>query len=447
LIRDKRFYTYFFSMVIPMALQNIVVFSVNLADNVMIGGYAELSISAVAVANQIQFVLQMLTMGISEGMVVLSAQYWGQKRLKEMKSIIGVGMKMQVILSFVFFFIIFFFPAQVSRIITPDADVIAESVQYLQIMCFTYFTYCMTNLLLSAMRCVESVRVGFVVTLSALVINIIFNYILIYGHFGAPRMGVRGAALATLISRLVEFAIAVVYILRIDKKLKLRFKEMFAPDFTFFMDYIKSGLPVILSNFIWSLGTGAQVAILGRLGAQALAANGIAGTLFQMFSVACGALSGVSAIVIGKTVGEGDFEKVRQYAHTLQVIYLILGVLSGLGLFASKGLLLRIYNIAPETYALANGFLTVLSFTLMGTTYQVPCLTGIVRGGGDTKFVLINDTIFLWLIVIPSSAIAAFVFGWHPVVVYIFLKCDQVLKCFVAIVKVNRFKWIRVLTR
>lgn len=447
MIKDKRFYRHFFALAIPMILQNIVVLSVNLMDNIMIGGYSELSISATAVANQIQFALQMLTGGVCEGIVILSSQYWGQKRIKEIKSIIGIGMKMQILIGFLAFFLIYLFPAQAAALLTPDPAVIAETVDYLRIMAFTYVIFCVTNMLVSSMRVVETIKIGFYINLSALVVNVFFNYMLIYGNWGAPRLGIRGAAIATLISRVVEFAIAVFYVLRVDKKLQLTLRDFFSRDFSFLRDYFKVGLPILFASLVWALANGVQVAILGRLGAQALAANGIASTLFNLIYVAANAVASVTGFLIGKAVGEGDFDYVKQMAKTLQILFLFVGVFSSLMLFLSKGAILSIYNIGPETYELANSFLLVLCVTIIGSSYQMPCLIGIVRGGGDTKFVLYNDTIFQWLIVIPLSLLAAFVFRLSPVIVFLCLKSDQILKCFVAIVKVNRFRWIKVLTR
>jgi putative MATE family efflux protein len=307
--------------------------------------------------------------------------------------------------------------------------------------------FCITNMMVASMRIVETVKIGFIINISAFFVNVILNYMLIYGKFGAPRMGIRGAALATLIARIAEFAIAVVYVLAADKKLRLKIRDFLVPDFTFLRDYLRSGLPVLGACAVWGLANGAQVAILGRLGAQALAANGIACTLVNLIYVTTGAMGAVTGITVGKAVGEGDYDKVKQIAKTLQIIFLGTGFFSSLMLFLSKGIILSVYNISPETYQLANNFILVLCVTIIGSSYQAPSLTGIVRGGGDTKFVLINDTIFQWLIVIPTSFLAAFVFKFSPVVVFMFLKSDQILKCAVAIVKVNRFGWIRVLTR
>jgi putative MATE family efflux protein len=416
-------------------------------DNLMLGGYSELSISAVTAANQVQFMLQMLVMGICEGIVVLSSQYWGQRRTMEIKQIVGIGMQTQMLLTAVYFLFVFFFPAQAARIITTDESVIAETVLYLRILCFSYLFFCVSSMLVSAMRVVETVRIGVIINITALVVNIVLNYILIYGKLGAPAMGIRGAALATLISRVVECAVALVYVLRFDQKLRLRVRDFFARDYTFLRDYLSVGLPVLLANLVWAISTTAQGAIIGRLGAQALAASGIADTLYKLLYVAGGSVSSISAVVIGKTVGEGDIGKVKSYTYTLQVLYLAVGALSGLGLFLVTKPILSFYRISPETYAITKSFLLVLSITIIGSCYQVPCLTGIVRGGGDTRFVLVNDMIFQWLIVLPSSILAAFVFRLPPVFVYVFLKSDQILKCFVALVKVNRFRWIRMLTR
>ena len=154
-----------------------------------------------------------------------------------------------------------------------------------------------------------------------------------------------------------------------------------------------------------------------------------------------------SGVIIGKTVGEGDIPRVKAYSKTLQIIYLIIGVATGAVLFSSQNFIISLYSITPETDTLARQFIGILSITVIGTSYQVACLTGIVTGGGDTRFVLINDLIHQWLIVIPASFLSAFVFHAPIWVTFLCLKSDQILKCFVAVVKVNRYRWIRVLTR
>lgn len=193
LVKDTRFYTTFFRLTGTIALQNLIVFSVNLADNIMLGAYGETSLAGVALVNQIQFLLQMIVMGVGEGIIVLSAQYWGKGQTGPIRRTVGIGLWCGVLASLALAAVVFLFPSAVLGLLTNDASLIAEGVKYLRIICFTYPLFAVTNVLLCSLRGVETVRIGFLVSLTTLVINTYLNYILIYGHFGAPRLGVRGA--------------------------------------------------------------------------------------------------------------------------------------------------------------------------------------------------------------------------------------------------------------
>ncbi len=446
-VKDKLFYRSFLSMTAVIALQNLITFAVNLADNVMIGGYSQDALSGVAMVNQIQFLLQMIVMGIGNGIVVLGAQYWGKKQVEPIRRVTSIGMVLAIAAGLIMMLVVMIFPTQTLGILTNEPAVIAEGAKYLSIICFSYGLFAVTNILLSALRSVETVKIGFVVTLTALVVNIVLNYGLIYGQLGLPEMGVEGAALATLISRIVEFAIVVIFTFCVDKKIRWRPAGMVHLDKELFKDYIHVGLPLIISNSIWGIAMGVQTAILGRLGADTIAANSIATTIFQVVSVLSYGAASASGVIIGKTVGEGDIARVKAYSKTLQIIYIGIGLVTGCVLWLCKDLILGFYSITPETHALAVQFIGVLSITVVGTSYQVACLTGIVTGGGDTRFVLVNDLIHQWLIVLPSAFLSAFVFHAPLWVTFACLKSDQILKCFVAVVKVNRYRWIRVLTR
>lgn len=446
-VRDRRFYRSFLSMTGVMALQNLITFAVNLADNIMIGGYSQDALSGVAMVNQIQFLLQMLVMGVGAGISVLGAQYWGKKELQPIRKVTSVGMLLGIVISLLMAVTVYFFPEQVLGILTNEQPVIAEGSKYLVIICFSYVLFAMTNILLSALRSVETVFIGFVMNLVALVVNIVLNYGLIYGRLGFPEMGVEGAAVATLTARCVEFAIVAVYMLAVDKKICWRPKNLLHVDISMFRDYIRVGLPLILANGLWGIAMSAQTAILGRLGNDTIAANSIATTIFQVVSVVAYAGSNASSVLIGKTVGEGDIPRVKAYTVTLQVLFLLIGVVTGAVLWSCKDMIIGLYEVTPQAKQLATEFIAVLSVTVVGTAYQCACLTGIVTGGGDTKFVLINDLIHQWLIVIPAAFLSAFVLQAPLWVVFACLKADQILKCFVAVIKVNRYRWIRILTR
>ncbi len=442
-VREKPFYRMFFSLTLIIGLQNLITFGVNLSDNLMVGGYSEASLSGVALANQIQFLLQMLVMGVCEGVVILSARAWGAKNIGTVKQAAAIGLWISVLLSAVLLGAVFFFPHASLAIFTGDQAVIAEGERYLRIICFSYLFFAVTNILLAALRSVETVKVGFIVSLSTLMINVCLNYILIYGKFGFPELGIRGSAIATLAARIIETVIVVLYLKRFDLKISLRFRELLTINGQLFKQYLSIGSPVLMSNTLWGVAMAAQTVILGHMGAEAIAANSIATTIFQIVTVITYASASATAVLIGKTIGQGRIERVKPYAKTLQLLYLGIGICTALVLYAGKGYLLQFYSISEGSRELALHFMTVLSVTVIGTAYQMPALTGIVRSGGDTRFVLYNDTFFMWLIVLPSAALSAFVWNLSPYVVFICLKSDQILKSFVALVKVNRFRWIR----
>ncbi len=447
MVREKSFYKNFFSLMFVMVLQSLVTTSVTLADNLMLGNFSEEALSGVALVNQIQFFLNMLVMGVGEAIVVLSTQYWGKKDIGSIKKIINCGMRVVAVVSLSVGIFVFFFPELTLSIFTSDEAVIAEGIKYLQIICFSYIFFGITNVLLAGLRSVETVQVGFYVSVSTLLINVALNYTLIYGNFGAPRLGAQGAAIATLTARIIELVVVIIYLSKVDKKLNLNLKSFGKLDMSLFKDYIKVGTPILIANATWGIAMIAQMAILGHLGSTVIAANSIANTIFQLIAVFSFSSSNSAGIIMGRTVGEGNFDKVRQYTKTFQVIFICIGVVAGIALFFAKTPILSLYTISEETRALTNSFLNVLSITIVGSSYQVACLVGIVRGSGDTKFVLYNDLIHQYLIIVPLSWLAAYVWKLDPVIVYFFLKSDQILKCFVAVVKINKYNCAIKLTK
>ncbi|MBE6953029.1 MAG: MATE family efflux transporter [Ruminococcaceae bacterium] len=446
-VKDRKFYASLASLTAVIALQNLITFGVNLADNVMIGGYSQAALNGVALVNQIQFLLQMFAGGVANGIVVIAAQYWGKRDIEPIRKIFAVGFWLGIAFSVLLTLVAFFFPSQTLSLLTNEASAIAEGAKYLRIICFSYCIFSVTTILLGTLRSVETVRIGFYVSLLSLVVNISLNYCLIYGHFGLPELGVEGAAIATLISRIVEFAVILVYVGLVDRKLRLRLRHLLGLSASYARDFLRSGMPLVLSSTSWGIAMSIQTAIIGRLGEAAISASSIATTIFQVITVVSYGIATASGVVIGKTVGEGRIDDVKAYAKTLQVIFLIVGVLTSAALLGAKQFIVDLYKVTAESAALAHDFILVLCVTVIGTSYQMPVLTGIVSGGGETKFVLFNDIIFMWCIVLPVSAVSAFVLKLPSVVTFACLKSDQILKCAVAVVKVNRYRWIRVLTR
>ncbi len=447
IIKDKYFYKTFFSLFSVVALQNIIVFSVNLADSMMLGAYSETAMSGVSLANQIQFLLHMFVNGAANGLAVISSQYWGKKDTPPIKKVFSVAFFAGVLMSALLMCIVLASPEGVLGILSDETAIVLEGAKYIRIMAFSYVIFAVTNILIALMRSVEAVSIGFYTSVLALIFNVGLNYCLIFGKFGFPEMGVEGAAIATLISRIIELIAVVIYVFAVDKRLSLKPSDIFSLEKSYIKDYVKAGLPLIGSGGSWGVAMTVQTAIIGRLGAAAIGANAVVSPIFQVVSVLYTSSGNASSVLIGKTVGENDIPRVKKYAVKLQIMYLVIGCISCLCLLLVRDAIISFYDVTPETAALSAVFINILSVTVIGSSYEAPCLCGIVSGGGDTKFVFKNDIIFMWCMVLPLAFLSAFVFNWPVAATFFILKSDQITKCLVAVFKVNRFKWIKTLTR
>ena len=332
------------------------------------------------------------------------------------------------------------------RAFTQEPGVIQEGAAYVQIVGFTYLFFSVSQVMIAAMRSVETAKVGLYISCMALVVNVCLNYVFIFGRLGFPAMGVRGAALATLVSRIMEMCVGIGYVFFVDRKLRLSVRDLLHTDRQLLRDFVRYGLPVIGGQVVWSVNSLANTKILGCYSAGVIAAASITGMLHNLIYVWMNGLSSAVGIITGKTVGAGQYEKMKEYSKTVQMIFLFVGLISGAVVFLFRDGFISLYSASAEAQVYARQFINVISVTIIGTCYQAACLFGLVKSGGDISFVFKNDTIFVFLVVIPSALIAMWL-GAPPWVVFACLKCDQILKCFVAIVKINRYNWMKNLTR
>ena len=446
--KDKSFYKSLFLLALPIALQNLITFAISFADNVMISSLGDNAVSGVFMGNQIQTLLQFLMGGVEGAILVLAAQYYGKGDGNSVRNIAAIGIRIGAILGFLTTLVCAIFPRGVISIFTNKAEIIDTGAEYLGIVCFSFVFFCITQALIAAERSVECARVGLYVSLASLVINVVLNYILIFGKLGFSPMGIRGAAIATLVSRVTETLIISVYALSIDKKLKIKLSDFIKLDRQLLRDFIKYGAPLVAGQIVWSINTLSQSAIMGRLSEDGVvAALSVANTMHNLAYVTMTGMSNAVGIITGKTIGAGEEKKMREYAKTVQVIFVALGLITGGTLHLLKQPFISLYsNLSSSAIAISHTLINVLSVTIIGTCYQAACLFGLVKSGGEVDFVFKNDCIFVFFIVLPSAIAASFL-GAPPWVVFACLKCDQVLKCAVAAVKINRFNWMKNLTR
>ena len=441
--KDRHFYKNVFTLAIPISFQHLITFLVGFADNVMVGRLGDDAVSGVYLGGQVQFLLQQLVVGLGSALLILTAQYWGKGDTTPIRRLIGLVLRIGAVAAILMSLAVGLFPEQILSLFSDEAGALREGVAYLRIQSLSYLFFAVSQILIYAMRSVETTRVGMMASLVTLVFNVVLNEILIFGRLGLPAMGVRGAAMATLIARIMECAAVAVYVFLIDKKLRMRLREIFAPAGKLVGHYLRYGLPVIAGDLVWAVNLMCQGAIVGHFTADVITAVSVTNTMNSLIYVWLNGLWGGVSIVIGKTIGAGKREKVKEYARTVQLMFLGVGIVSGCLVFFGKELFLLMYQgISADATATARLLMTVLSCTIVGTCYQACCLGSLVKAGGDTSFVFKNDTIFVFLVVLPSAIIASRL-GAPIWVVFLCLKIDQILKCIVAVIKVNRFRWIR----
>ena len=266
LVKDKQFYKTFITLTVMIAMQNLLAFGVNLADNMMLGRYSESSIAAASLVNQIQYLLQMVSVnGIGTGALALVSQYWGKNETEPIRRIIALMVKFAAAAGLLLGAVTFFCPQAIIGMMTNQPAVFQDGVVYLRLMSFTYITFPLQSALIMSLRGVRTVKIGPVISAVSLITNIVLNYMFIYGNWGAPEMGIRGAAVATIIARILELLITLIYVRFIDKKLHLRLLTFFRPDSFYLGDFMKAALPVIGSAASWGIGTIMHTVILGHL--------------------------------------------------------------------------------------------------------------------------------------------------------------------------------------
>lgn len=446
--KDRTFYRTLFRMFVVVALQNLVAYSVNMADNIMLGNYGQNALSGAATVNQIFFLVQQFALAIGNALVVLTSQYWGQKRMEPIRSLIGTAFRLALVIGIVIVAVCALLPEQILAIFTTSPEIIAEGMEYLAIIKWTFLLFLLTNVMLSALRSVETVNISFYISLISLIVNVGINYSLIFGRFGMPEMGIRGAAIGTLIARILELVIVLIYLLKVDRKLNLFTGGGFwTVDRKLRKDYRKVCIPYMWTEMLWGISVPMQTAILGHLSSDAIAANSVATTFYQYLKVVVGAMTSTASVLIGNEIGRGNREKVKSNARTISVIVVLLGVLLGAALILLRKPLLSLYSLNDTAKEMALHLIVIMGVIMVGMSYEKTVASGIIQGGGDVKFTMKLNIISTWCVVMPLSFMSAFWWNWPVEAVVIMLQSDQIFKCVPVLIRFRSYKWIKKLTK
>ena len=443
-INWKNFYKQVCLLIIPMALQNLINVGVQAADVFMLGRVGEKVLSGASLAGQIQFIMTLILFGTTSGATVLTAQYWGKKDTRTIEKILGMGMLIGIGGALAFALAAELIPETLLRIYTNDPEVIAEGVKYLRIVALSYVIMAATQVYLYIMRSIERVVIATVVYGASLIVNIIVNAVLIFGLMGFPKMGIEGAAIGTLISRILGLMIVIWYAKFRNKVVRFHLSDMWNIDKVLLKDFLFYATPVILNELVWGMGSSANTAVIGHLGSAAVAANSVVQVVRELSTVVVFGVSNATAIYLGKTIGERQYELAKAYGRRFAVLSVITGFIAAGIILVSAPAVSRFMTLSPE----AKSYLMFMFFVM---SYFALCqainTTLVFRSGGDTRFGLRLDATTMWCCSILLGAIAAFVFRASVPVVYVLLMSDEVIKVPITVKRFLGYKWIKNVTR
>lgn len=435
------------ALVIPMALQNLINTGVSACDVFMLGKVGETALSASSLARQVQYIMSLFLFGLTSGATVLTAQYWGKGDKKTIERILAMGMCMAVAVTAIFTLVSLLMPETLIRIFTNESEVIREGVKYLRILAFSYIAIGITDVYLYIMRSVERIKVVTAVYLSSLICNVILNAVFIFGMFGCPAMGIRGAALATLLARILELILVIGYAKIYNREILFRMKYFFHMDSGLLKDFLVCAVPVILNEVLWGIANSASTAILGHMGSAAVAANSVAQVTKEMSMVVSFGISNAAAIYLGKTIGEKKYQHARAYAERFVKLSILLGIGSAVIILLSSQMIIMVMAMTPLTKDYLRFMMCVMAYYAVAQTLDETVIVGIFRSGGDTRFGLIIDLTAMWGCSVLLGAAAAFVFHCSVPVVYALLMSDELVKIPIIWGRYKNCSWIRNITR
>lgn len=442
----KRFYKMVVALVLPMALQNLINVGVTSADVIMLGKVGETALSASSLGGQVYFILNLIFFGLTSGAAVLTAQYWGRQDKKTIERVLGISLRIAIVVGILFTAAAEIMPASLMRIFTNDEEIIQAGVSYLRIVAVSYFFTAVTMVYLNIMRSVEKVVIATVVYSISLVVNVILNAVFIFGLLGMPRMGVAGAALATTIARFVELLIVIWHNNR-NQVVRLRLKNVFYREKALMKDFGLYVMPVLVNELLWGSGMATISAILGHMGSAAVAANSVVQVTRQLAMVVSFGVAGATAVVLGKTIGEGKEDLAKIYARRFVRLSFILGLCGGAVVLGVSPVARHFLALTPQASEYLKYMMYIMSYFCVGQSINTVLVVGVFRSGGDTRFGLILDGAALWGGSILFGAVAAFVWKFSVPLTFVFLASDEILKLPFSFWRYKSLKWLKNITR
>lgn len=446
LFSDKIFISKLLHITLPIAFQNLMLASVAAADAIMLGFLNQNSMSSVSLATQIQFIQNMIVFAIVSVESILGAQYWGKKDTVSVSKIFAISLKLSITTSFFFFIGCIFFPRQLMLIFTNEESLILLGMDYLKIAGWSYLLTGISQCYLTLMKISDHPTQTATISSICVLVNIILNAIFIFGFFELPPMDVKGAALATLFSRIIEL----IWCITISYKknyIHLNFNHFFSKHKILFIDFVKCLLPLIGASLFWGIGFTSYTAFMGHLGTDSAAANSVAAVIRDLLCCLCNGICTAAGIMVGNELGAGNLEKGKIYGDRIFKLSMLCGIIITLLTFASTPILSKIIKLTDKATLYFIQMMIILSIYMFGRTVNTIVINGIFAAGGDTLFDMYSLAVCMWGLAVPLAALGAFVFHWPIYLVYACTCIDEVGKIPWVIHHYKKYKWVKDLTK
>ena len=444
----KQFLLYALKLAFPIMIQNLISTLVNSADTIMLGYVSQTAMAASSLANQYTFVLFCFYYGLGIGTSVLCAQYFGKGDKQTVERIIGLAARVAILISLLFFAFSFFAPEAIMKIFSDSPQTIKEGAAYLKVLSFSFVFMGFSQVFVSALRSVGKIVFPSALYVVSLLVNVLMNAAFIFGLFGLPRLGVVGVALGTVSARAVEVILCFAYSAA-GKDIKFRLKNLFRRSGVLFKDFLKISAPSVVNDLMWGMAATTCTAILGHIGDDMVAANAVAVMVVNMGAIVCRGFSNATTIIVSQTLGENRMEDTRVYAKRMLWLTVIVSLLGCCVILAIRPFMVQFYSDKlTETAIYYLGIIMIMTtWRLVGEGINTCLICGCFRGGGDAKFGMVVDTVFMWGVSVPLMAIAAYVLKLPPVWVYFVMTLDEFEKMPVVFAHYFKFKWMKNITR
>ena len=441
-----RDYRAIFHLALPIMIQNLFSAAISSVDVLMLNSVGQSAISSVSLAVQYSSILFSVYYGLGTGATMLCAQYWGKGDLRAIEKVEGIALRFSVLISSLFAFPAMLVPELMMKVFTNDPELIGLGAEYLRIVSISYLCWSVSDIYLSVLRSIERVKTSTALNVGALLLNIVLNAVFVLGLFGSPKMGVRGVALATTISRLTQL-VACFLVSAASKDIKIHLGNMFRKGGVLMQDFIRLSLPALGNDIVWGVGFSMYSVIMGHMGTDMVAANSISAVVRNFGCVMCFGIASASGIYVGKEIGAGHLENAETGGVLSLRLTVAAGALGGVLVGLATPVILRYASVSDTAAGYLRIMLLINTYYIMGAAVNTTLIAGLFRAGGDSRFGLICDTIDMWVYAVPLGFLAAFVFKLPPMVVYFLLCTDEFVKWPWVLSHYRSKKWLNNITR